>query len=472
MSIGKTSVNDLIAKVEKQITEEKDLSPALKTSLEMLLLVVILLAEKLGLNSRNSSTPPSADPNRKKESRAKSERKPGGQIGRKGKNLQPVENPDIIEKIPLDRDTLPEGNYHDCGYERRQIFDIDISTVVTEYRAQVLLNDQGRRFVAPFPQGVSRPAQYGIGVKANSVYMSMFQLIPYNRIEDHFDDQMNIPISAGSIFNFNQEAYNHLEPFGKWVRNKLISSHLVNADETGINVGGKRFWLHNASNSKYTLFYPHTKRGSEAMDEMGVLPFFEGTLCHDHWKPYYRYAMVHALCNAHHLRELERAWENDHQRWAKTMIELLKEINKATGDAGGCLDPPEAEKFRKRYRELLKDAEKESPPPDETQRKGNRGRIPRSKSRNLLERLRDYEDDVLRFMTDKEVPFSNNLAENDVRMTKVQQKISGCFRSWKGAQMFCLIRSYLSTARKHGVSATEALRLLFEGKLPDFVTLD
>jgi transposase len=332
-----------------------------------------------------------------------------------------------------------------------------------------LINERGKRFVAPFPAGVAGPAQYGVGVKVNSVYMSIQQLIPYNRVEDHFLDQMHLPVSAGSIFNFNQDAYNRLETFEEWVRNKLIRSSLIHADETGINIGSKRLWLHSASNLKYTLYYPHEKRGQIAMDEMGVLPAFQGILCHDHWKPYFSYAPLHALCNAHHLRELERALEKDGQQWAKRMQDLLLEINKAVDTAGGMLDPPEAKIFKNRYRTLLKDADQECPPPDETKKKGKRGRIARSKSRNLLERLRDYEDDVLRFMTVKEVPFSNNLAENDVRMTKVQQKISGCFRSHTGAEIFCRIRSYLSTCRKHGVSASEALRLLFTDRLPDFV---
>jgi transposase len=431
-----------------------------------------MLAQRLGLNSRNSSKPPSADPNREKRPKSQSAQKPGGQKGHKGNNLRPVETPDIIHEIPLDRSTLPEGQYRDGGIEKRQVFDIDISAVVTEYQAQVLINEQGKRFVAPFPEGVTRPAQYGPGIKANSVYMSMFQLIPYNRVEDHFLEQMGIPISAGSIFNFNQEAHELLGSFDQWVCNKLISSDLIHADETGINIGGKRVWLHNASNSWYTFFYPHHKRGHEAMDAMGVLPFFQGTLCHDHWKPYFHYGKDHALCNAHHLRELEWAWEKDKQLWASKLIDLLKEMNKATEDAGGCLDPPEAENLRQRYRKLIQDAEEECPPPDLEKRKGKRGRIPRSKSRNLLERLRDHESEVLRFMTDKRVPFSNNLAESDVRMTKVQQKISGCFRSWQGAEMFCRIRSYISTCRKHNVSATVAMRLLFEGKLPEFVDID
>jgi transposase len=151
------------------------------------------------------------------------------------------------------------------------------------------------------------------------------------------------------------------------------------------------------------------------------------------------------------------------------MILLLKDIRKATEAAGGYLSDFNAGIYKKRYRSLLDEADKECPPPDEKQRNGRRGRLPRSKSRNLLERLRDFEHDVLRFMVEEEVPFSNNLAENDLRMTKVQQKISGCFRSPEGARIFCRIRSYISTCRKQGVSASVGLRLLFEGKSPSFM---
>ena len=469
MTIGNVDVEATIERVKTQLAAEKDLSPALKSSLEVLLLLVTILLSRLGLNSKNSSKPPSTDPNRTKEPKSKSDRKPGGQNGHNGTTLQPVPDPDEIETLLIDRRTLPKGRYQDVGYESRQVVDLDISKVVTEYRAQVLEDQQGKRFVAPFPEGVTRPIQYGVGVKVNAVYMSQYQLVPYNRIEDHFLDQMQMPISAGSVFNFNQEAYERLELFDRWVRTQLTLSSLIHGDETGINIGGKRNWLHNASNAKFTYFYPHSKRGCDALDEVSILPFFRGVLCHDHWKPYFQYGVSHALCNAHHLRELERAWEQDNQQWAKKMAELLKEINNATYDAGGHLDAIASEVYRSRYRALLEEADKECPPPDESLRNGRRGKLARSKSRNLLERLRDFEADVLRFMVEDEVPFSNNQAENDLRMTKVQQKISGCFRSLDGAKMFCRIRSYLSTCRKQGLTSSAALRLLFEGKSPQFM---
>ena len=187
-------------------------------------------------------------------------------------------------------------------------------------------------------------------------------------------------------------------------------------------------------------FFPHEKRGCDAIDEIGILPMFKGVLCHDHWKPYFKYDCQHALCNAHHLRELERAWEQDNQKWARDMRDLLKEINIAVDDAGGQLNQADSEEYRKKYRDLLEKAQIECPPPDESKRKkGQRGRLKRSKSRSLLERLVGYETETLRFMDEIIVPFTNNQGENDLRMTKVHQKISGCFRSMEGAKIFCRI---------------------------------
>jgi transposase len=311
--------------------------------------------------------------------------------------------------------------------------------------------------------------QYGNGIKAHAVYLSYFQLLPYGRVEDYFRDQLQIPISSGTICNFNQDASERLQPFEAWLTTALAQSSVLHADETGINIGGKLQWLHCNSSRSLTYYYPHAKRGKEAMDAMGVLPRFSGVLCHDHWKPYYRYDCTHALCNAHHLRELECAWEQDKQQWAKQMQGLLCGINTAVHDAGGALTAAAGDAFRTRYRSLLLEADAECPPPDEGQRKGLKGRLHRSKSRNLLERLREYENDVLRFMDVPDVPFTNNQGENDLRMTKVQQKISGCFRSFEGAVAFCRCRSYISTCRKQGLSSIEALRLLFDGKIPAFM---
>lgn len=467
------SVNAAIEDVNKLLEKEKKLSPALKLAIKLLIALVSTLVNQLNLNSNNSSKPPSEDKNRlRKSKREKSNNKPGGQKGHIGFKLKRVENPDRIEKIKVDRNSLPKGQYRKAGYESRQVFDINISREVIEYRAEILEDERGKRFVAEFPSYVKSDVQYGNGVKNAAVYMSQFQLLPYARIQDQFADQMDLSLSVGSLFNFNKEAYRLLGHFDEIAKQKLSASKLLHADETGINVNKKRIWLHTASNDKWTYFYPHIKRGSEAMNEIGVLPQFKGVMCHDHWKPYYKYKCSHALCNAHHIRELTRAEEQDDQKWAKTMKELLLEINekKACGD----LASKDIKAYRLKYKEILANAEKECPVecPNMKRKKGQRGRTKKSKARNLLERLRDYENDVLRFMENDFVPFTNNLGENDLRMTKVQQKISGCFRSIEGAYIFCRIRSYLSTCRKHGIDPTEALALLFRNKLPDFVRLE
>lgn len=471
-TIEGVDIQQTIASIRQQLDADDSISPALRASIDLLILLVTLLANRLGLNSQNSHTPPSADPNREKTPRKRSTKTPGGQPGHPGNQLQPFADPDMIEPLTIDRRTLPVGQYHEAGYEARQVVDIDFLRVVTEYRAQVLVNMHGQRFVAPFPDSVSRPVQYGDGLKAFAVYLSQFQLLPYQRIADLLQDQVGIPVSTGSLVNFNLEAANLLSELGVTdiIRTHLQQSAVLHADETGINVNGGRHWLHCASTPTWTHFSVHRQRGAEAMDAAAVLPGFEHILVHDHWKPYYTYNQcLHALCNAHHLRELERAHEQDGQHWAKALEALLREANDAVDATGGVLSARQAGYYRGRYRRILKKGEIESPPPDESLRKpGQRGRLKRSKSRSLLERLRDYEADVLRFMVEPAVPFTNNQGENDIRMTKVQQKISGCFRSLQGAQNFCLIRSYLSTCRKQGCSATEALRLIYQKELPEF----
>jgi len=470
VKIEQIDVSATIEEATSLLETETGISPAFRSVFKLLIVLVKILADRNTLNSRNSSKPPSSDPNREKKKKANGKKKPGGQTGHIGKTLCRVDDPDEVEELKIDRRRLPKGKYKDVGYEARQVFDVIVSRNVTEYRAQILEDQDGNRFVAPFPKEVTRPVQYGTNTKVNAVYMSQYQLIPYERIKDHFESQMDTPLSVGSIYNFNKSAYERLEGFEQWLKKKLIASALNHADETGINIAGKRHWLHCVSNSSLTYLYPHNLRGTAAMNSGGVIPLFKGILCHDHWKPYYSYSCTHCLCNAHHLRELERAIEQDNQKWARKMQNLLVEINKAVDQAGGKLSPEESKKFRKSYRKIIKEGEHECPAPIRPEGKKKRGRLKRSKARNLLERLKKFEDDVLLFMDNEVVPFTNNQGERDLRMTKVHQKIAGCFRSPEGSKFFCRIRSYISTCKKQGVSANEALTLLFLGKYPDFVT--
>jgi transposase len=297
----------------------------------------------------------------------------------------------------------------------------------------------------------------------------MFQLIPYERVCAQFSGQFEIPLSAGTVHNFIADASHRLDIFDELSKRQLLLQAVVHVDETGINVGGIRKWLHSVSSDRWTHYSPHEKRGLEAMEAIGILPKFLGVLIHDHWKPYYTFSCLHGLCNAHHSRELIYAHEEDRQLWAKAVHELLLRINKRVIAAGGALTSSAARRYRLIYRRILARGDLECPEPKRPEGCKRKGRLKRSKSRNLLERLRLFENDVLRFMENKDVPFTNNLAERDLRMTKVQQKISGCFRSDDGAKMFCRIRSYISTCGKNGVNASTALDCLSRGIWPDFI---
>jgi len=474
VKFDKVNITETLNSAKLLLETEENISPAMRVMFQLLITIISLFASRLSLTSKNSSKPPSMDPNRDKPPKVDKDpkKKPGGQLGRNGVNLQPVPDPDKIIPINIDKRRLPRGDYHDVGFEKRQVIDIEISRVITEYRAQILEDVNGIKFVAEFPIGISRPIQYGQSVKAHAVYLSQFQLIPYERVADYFVNEVKIPVSVGSLFNFNKEAYDLLEAFDALSKIKLMSSTLIHADETSINLNGKKIWLHNASNELWTYFYPHEHRGSLAMNEIGILSAFQGILVHDHWKPCYTYTKCqHALCNAHHIRELQWVIDNAGYEWAKKLQDLLIEINKSMKDnETPALKHDIATAYRLRYRQILYDGNDEMPTPEaifNVDGKKKRGRVKKAKERNLLERLRDYEEDALRFMTLDYVPFTNNRGENDIRMTKVQQKISGCFKSIDGAKIFCRVRSYLLTAQKHGLSPTDALESLFAGKLPD-----
>lgn len=468
MVVENIDVNETLEKAREILKEEKSLSPAFKSVFEILILLVSILANRLELHSRNSHIPPSKEPLRYRQTKSPGyPQKAGGQKGHRGSCLKKTPTPDEVEEIQIDRKSLPEGDYREMGFESRQVFDVKVSLIIKEYRAQILEDQNGKRFVAQFPEEVLYATQYGPEVKGQSVYLSLFQLVPLNRVKDHFKDQ-GLPLSKGSIFNFNQEAYEKLESFESWVKKELLHSKVNHSDETGIRVAGKMLWLHNLSNERLTWYHPDEKRGQAAMDRMGILSQFDGTLCHDHWQPYYNYYHCsHALCNAHHLRELERAYEQEAQHWAKKMQTLLLTLSQKVEQSGGILSETEITDYQKQYRLILEEGEKECPVVPKIE--GKKGRTQQSFSRNLLERLKNFENDTLRFMTSQQVPFTNNQAERDLRMTKVQQKISGCFRSMQGAKIFCRVRAFLSTCKKNNASPADALRLLFQGKLPNFI---
>jgi transposase len=470
LSVNDIDVNETLAKAKNILEKNKTLPAEVIALVELLVLLVSLLVGKLSVNSSNSSIPPSKDPLKNKGKGTKRtgvKRKAGAQKGHKGATLEQVDNPDVIETLTIDKRSLPKGEYTSAGFDIRQTFDVKISTFVTEYRAEVLEDQYGNQFVAEFPDGVQSHTQYGGSVKAQSVYMSVWQLIPLLRVSQFFTSQFGMGVSKGSIANFNKAAFKGLESFDEWAKVQLIGASLNHADETGINIGGKNHWLHSISNSNVALFHADEKRGREAMERMGILENFGGKLVHDHWKPYYSFDLTHCLCNAHHLRELTWAHEVDGQKWAEKLIKILLQMNEATQKSKGVLTKDVFKKYRAKYLRILKAGDIECPLAQKVE--GRRGRTKQSKSRNLLDRLQSFEEDVLRFATDKEVPFTNNAGENDIRMTKVQQKISGCFRSKSGAEIFCRIRSFLLTCQKQGYNPFTCLEDLFRGKLPDFM---
>jgi transposase len=471
VTLSEIDISGAIKRAKEITASDKKLSSSVRAVIELLVLIVELLVLRRNVNSRNSSTPPSQDPHRERGRKVRGERKrkPGGQPGHKGGTISRIENPDKVELLSVDRRKLPRGHeYKRVQDDVRQVIDIEIKRKVTEYRAEVLEDERGRQYRAEFPQGVTRPVQYGASVKAEAVYLSVYQLLPNHRVQDFFRDQAGIELSVGTLQNFRREAYERLEQFEKVARNNLREATIAHFDETGININGKLAWLHSASNDEWTLYGAHEQRGREGIDALGVLPYFSGIACHDHWKAYFNYTeCLHVLCNSHHTRELTGIIENEGHRWAQEMRDLLQRIYAAVEKANGRLSSRSQAAFRKQYRQIIARGKRECPAAPKIS--GKRGRTKQSKPRNLLDRLEEFEDETLRFITNPIIPFTNNLAERDIRMTKLQQKISGCFKSLQTAQVFFRARSFLSTSVKRGLSATEALTGLFNGKIPEFI---
>lgn len=426
------------------------------------------LKDQLAKNSRNSSKPPSSDGLKKpvpRSLRPRGKRKPGGQKGHPGSTLKMVDYPDHTVFYPVDqcqRCGRCLKNEASSDLEKRQVFDIPtIEVQISEHQAEIkLCSHCGHLSKATLPEQVKAPVQYGPRLKAIAVYLRQYQLLPYNRTRELLRDLFSIDLSEGTLTNITETCSELLEQPLDEIRKQLEQSAVVNFDETGSSIDGKRQWLHAASTPNLTYYEIHPKRGSQAMDQIGILPNFNGRAIHDFWKPYFKYDCNHGLCNAHHLRELIFLNEQHHQHWAKDMVECLIDINKAVDKVKNTTDAlfkEQIDEFEQRYQNILDEGYNKNPLPKKKSNKKKRGRQKKSKARNLLERLDEHRKQVLAFMYDFKVPFDNNLVERDLRMAKVQQKISGTFRSPGGATAFCRIRSYISTARKNAVNAIEAI---------------
>jgi transposase len=418
-------------------------------------------------NSRNSGQPPSTDGLRKPpvNLRPSSQRRPGGQPGHPGQTLAQVKNPDQVKVHCLDR--CPCGQ---CAgvclrgqavqdYEKRQVFDLPpLRLEVTEHRAEIKLCPvSGQRVRALFPPGVQSPTQYGPGFQGFLVYLSQQQLLPYDRLRQICEDLLGQPLSAASLVRANQRVYERLAGFEGKLMRALLAAAVLHVDESGLRVASRLHWLHVASTAELTFYGVHAKRGVQAMDALGVLPLCSQWLVHDHWKPYYAYQCLHALCNQHLLRELKFLAEEHHQDWAQKLAQFLRAENENAPDQD--LSEAQFKAIHARYKRIVRAGRRQHP-----RLQSGQGRSRQSKAANLLDRLEDYDLSVLAFMIDRRVPFTNNQAEQDIRMIKVQQKISGCFRTLAGARMFARIRSYLSTCRKQGHNLWQALQRGVLGK--------
>ena len=427
---------------------------------------------QLKQDSHNSHKPPSSDGLKRitKNVRPKSTRLPGGQEGHKGSTLKMVASPDRVVHHTVRACTA-------CGrslkrvkarsYRRRQVFDIPEPRLeVTEHQCEVKeCPDCGRTITASFPAGVTKAAQYGNTIKSIGTYLMQYQLVPSERTQAALQDLFACSVSEGTLFNWANDLHASLESHEQTVKEQLIKAPVLHNDETGLFCQQKLQWLHVASTPTLTHLQVHPKRGTQAMDAIGILPEFTGTAIHDSWKPYFAYACGHSICNAHLIRELTFAHEQDHQRWAKRFSELLLRINDKVEDARqqnqAALAPRTLRHFERQYDTLLARGLRSNP-----RQRGSphrRGRKKQTKTRNLLERLRDHPRAVLAFMYDFRVAFTNNQAERDLRMAKVKQKISGTFRSAQGAEIFCRIRGYISTACKNGLSAFDAVSRALAG---------
>ncbi len=425
------------------------------------------LEGQISKDSHNSSKPPSSDGLKKKKRtsslRGKSGKKNGGQKGHKGRTLEAVETPDHIKKYAVNSCSECQGDLagvEASGYEKRQVFDIPpVQIEVTEHQAEIKnCPDCGHCNKGEFPDGVSQPAQYGPRLKAQASYFNTYHFVPLERTTEILSDLYNHAISDGVISKANSTILENIAPSTKAIKEELLASEVVHFDESGLRVEAKLHWLHVASTATLTHYDVHQKRGSEAMDESGILPKFTGTAVHDHWKSYFKYDCSHSLCNAHHLRELQFIYEQYDQQWAEDMGLLLLEIKKALERSKQILAPEKLAEFDKRYDALVAIGLKANPQPQQPpEQKKKRGRKKQTPPKNLLDRLKDFKSEVLAFMYDPSIPFDNNQAERDVRMIKVKQKVSGGFRTKYGADTFCHIRAYISTARKQGHRVIDVL---------------
>ena len=461
----------VVALVERLLSEQSELAQQVQT----LAARVQELETRLNKDSHNSHKPPSSDGlaklPRRRSRRQRSGKASGGQVGHRGFTLQPVAEPhQIVTHAPPPAcphcqtrlETAPR-----VIRERRQVFELPrLQPVVIEHQLLQVCCPQCQAVAAgQFPLDVTQPAQYGPGVKALAVYLHEYQQIPMERTQELFTDVLHLPLSEGTLANARETCAVRLEPVETAIKQGVAQSAVVNFDETGLRVEGRTHWLHVASTPALTYYAPQTRRGQTAMNAIGILPDFTGTAVHDALHAYLAYGCDHGLCNAHLLRDLTAAGEITDQTWPKEVADLLLAIKAAVEQAAAAgqaqLTPQALHDFCAQYQHLIEPALQANPAPPPV--RGRQGRQREGPLRSLLLRLNNHAPAVLAFMHDFGVPFDNNLAERDLRMVKVRQKIAGGFRSWRGAEIFCTIRGYISTMRKQDQNVLAALNSVFAG---------
>lgn len=491
-------MEELISKIDNNVKVNLHELQGIKEYISKLLEEIALLREENNLlkeeikelknskklNSQNSSKPPSTD-RKPNNSREKTDKNSGGQKGHKGKTLELSKEVDELIRIEI-------KECHNCNIELsniegiksdiRQVFDIVPKLIyVKEYQTEIkTCINCGCKNESKFPKEVGNKTQYfdyaqqpyGERIKATLSYLSQYQLIPFDRLSELVRDIFGQNISEGTIYNTNVDLFNKLADSENSIKESIIKEPVVNYDETGIRVNNLNYWIHVSCTSTLTFYDVDRYRNQAALEKIGILPQFKGKAIHDNYAMYFQYTCEHGLCNAHHARELKGAFQEDGFLWSSQMSDLLfkikEEVDKSTNNKS--LSTYKLLEFEKMYSKILEDGIKNYPIIENYVKK--KGRKKQSKAKNLLDRFIKRREAILLFMYDFSVPFDNNTfdklsnhqAERDIRMPKLKQKISGCFRSEDGAKIFCRIRGYVSTIKKQGLNVLESISNAFSRK--------
>ncbi len=468
------------SRLQEQVRTQQELIERQSQQIALLTAQVEDLQARLSKDSHNSHLPPSSDRFKRqpRSLRKKSGKKAGGQPGHPGQHLQMVETPDQVVSHRIESCPVCQHDLRDVAalhVERRQVVELPPKrVVVSEHQAERKCCPACQEVIlAPFPADVTAPIQYGPALGALAVYLVQQQLLPYERVSEVFFDLFGHPISVATLVRLVQQCAEQLTEVEQQIKTALVQAAVLHQDETGLSVAGKRHWVHVSATPTLTHYTVHPKRGKEALDAIGILPGFHGVSVHDGWRSYWAYDCQHATCNVHVLRDLTFLAEDLQQDWAAQMQDLLLSmkaaVEQARAESRTGVHPVEVADWQAQYHTILLQAE--AAQPTEAHRPPKRkGRRKQSAARNLLDRLSKEHEAVLAFVSNLAVPFDNNQAERDLRMIKVQQKISGCFRSFVGATAFCRTRGYLSTLRKQGLALLNALEQVLIGHpvLPDF----